>query len=167
MPTLCLFRHAKAAHPSSGQLDFDRALTDRGREDAARMGGALTPLAPDLALVSPAARTRETWDIAGSTLPGTARSLDPDLYLCSAETLVAIARALPDATETAILVGHNPGLHELALWLAASSSGQPALALRQKFPTASLAVFAIDAGWVRLSPSRARLTSFVTPADLL
>jgi phosphohistidine phosphatase len=167
MPTLCLLRHAKAAQATFGQEDFDRPLTERGRRDAEAMGPLVTALRPSLALVSPAVRTRETWGIAGRDLsPAPAIANERSLYLCRAEALVERLTEIPDTVETVIVVGHNPCLQEVALWLSQNGTGAATAELRSKFPTAAFASFAVEPGWAKLSPKRARLDRFVTPKEL-
>ncbi len=167
MPALFLFRHAKAAHPLSGQDDFDRPLTERGRNDAAAIGKILRNLGIDLALVSAACRTRETWDIAGAAIaPSPDVAIERELYLCSSAKLILRLRSLPAETQSVIAVGHNPCTQEVALWLARHSDAQRAAEIRDNFPTAALAIFDIEGGWGQLAPDRARLKRFVTPKTI-
>ncbi|MBO9557570.1 MAG: histidine phosphatase family protein [Caulobacter sp.] len=148
MDRLILMRHGKAeAHAASGG-DFERALAPRGQNDSALMGKVLARagLSPDLALVSSARRTRETWAAAAPAFPQARSELRRDLYHAEAqEVLSAIREEAPDGG-TVMVVGHNPGLHELALRLALGGPAEPAqlAQLRGKFPTATVAVFAID-----------------------
>jgi phosphohistidine phosphatase len=167
MPTLSLLRHAKAAQPLPGQDDFDRPLTGRGRNDAQLMAPVLAGQKPVIALVSAAARTRETWEIAGREIrPAPALLIERALYLCPGDALVARLRELPDDAASAVLVGHNPGIHDAALWLAGHSGGQVLADLKSGFPTAALAVFSIDGGWADLAPASARLDRYVTARSL-
>ncbi len=165
MGTLSLFRHAKAEQALPGQGDFDRRLTERGRADAARMGALLADLGIELAIVSPAARTRETWETAteGWEAPPTVE-FDPELYLCRARVLIRRIRKIADEVKSVVLVGHNPCWQEVALWLAQES--REAAAMQAKFPTAALAVLHVKGSWSELEPERAKLERFVTPADL-
>jgi phosphohistidine phosphatase len=165
MPVLSLLRHAKAAQPLLGQQDFDRPLTERGRRDAAWAGKILSHTIIDLALVSAACRTRETWEIAAAEL---AQSLEPtierELYLCSAAKLIARLRECPQNIENVLVIGHNPCMQEVALWLSGHSSSAGASAVREKFPTCALAIFDVKAGsWDRLSSDQASLRRFLTP----
>lgn len=165
MAVLTLLRHAKAAHPEPGQEDFDRPLTERGRSDAAWAGTVIAPFKPDLALVSAARRTSETWAIASAALakaPDVAR--DRDLYLCSPAHLLKRLQALPSSVRSVVAVGHNPSWEEFALWLAGRDADPQALAMRQKFPTAAIAIFDLrDGGWSRLSPESVAFRRFTTP----
>lgn len=150
MRTLVLMRHAKAERTSASGEDFDRALTERGRADARLMGAVLARagVKPDTALVSAAARTRETWEEASQSFGDVDVSFEPGLYHAGPG---ALRRALEAAEERAgalILVGHNPGLHELAVDLTIEGAAAPS-ELEQvtaRFPTAAAAVFRMDAG---------------------
>lgn len=156
MLQIILMRHAKAESPEETD-DFDRALAPRGREDAPQVAAALAAegVAPDIALVSDSKRTRETWELIASSFPKTRVKYLHSLYHCSAEMLMAAAE-LADA-KSVMLVGHNPGMHELASRLA-HRNNQLESKLRAKFPTAAAAVFARkdkDSAW--------KLQAFVTP----
>jgi phosphohistidine phosphatase len=167
MPTLSLLRHAKAAQAVAGQGDFDRALTERGRRDADRMSHLVARMTPDLALVSSAARTRETWEIVARALdPAPTVFVERELYLCRAEAVISRLQELPDDFASVVVVGHNPCMQEVALWLGEGDSGRAMTDIRTKFPTAALAIFDIQPGWSSLGPKRARLERFVTPREL-
>ena len=148
MDRLILMRHGKAEQHAASGGDFERALAPRGQGDAALMARVLAKadLAPDLALVSSARRTRETWEAAVPAFPAARAEIRRDLYHAEAQdVLAAIQDEAPDSG-TVMVVGHNPGLHELALRLAMGGPADPALMaqLRGKFPTSTVAVFAID-----------------------
>jgi phosphohistidine phosphatase len=169
MRRLILFRHAKAESPD-GIADVERPLAERGRADAARIGAYLADqgLRPDAAVVSTARRTRETWEFAAAAL----RSPPPvafneQLYNARAETLLQVLRETPRATRSLLLIGHNPGMEELARALAASEEKDARRSLAQKFPTGGLAVidFPSDA-WSEIKPGAGRLVQYVTPKIL-
>ena len=168
MPILVLFRHAKAAPALPDQRDFDRPLTERGRQDADRMGAVLAHYPIDQVLVSAAVRTQETWQGAAAkfeTAPPV--DVDPELYLAGGQKLVRRLRELQTTTRAAIVVGHNPDMHEIAVWLAGEDSGRIADALRQRFPTAAAAIFELDIGsWNEIGPRRAKLQRFVIAGEL-
>ena len=132
------------------------------------MGAALGGLAIDLALVSAAQRTRETFDLAAAAMKSIPRAeITRDLYLSGARKLIRRLAQTPAEIETLLVVGHNPDMQEVALWLAGTDGRKEAMALRAKFPTAAVAVFGIDlASWTDLGPGSARLKCFATPADL-
>ncbi|MDB5395310.1 MAG: hypothetical protein JWM91_2816 [Rhodospirillales bacterium] len=152
----------------TGQRDFDRPLTQRGRHDAAFMGKILAGQVIDLALVSPACRTRETWDIVGREIaPPQALLIERELYLCSSAKMIMRLRQTPANIQAVIAVGHNPCMQEVALWLARNSEKQLAAQIRDNFPTAALAIFDLDGGgWDRLAPDRTILRRFMTPKTL-
>jgi phosphohistidine phosphatase len=165
MAVLSLLRHAKAAHPLPNQQDFDRKLTERGRNDAAWAGAMLAGFRPELALVSAAERTRETWAIASLGLsPAPELALEQTLYLCSPAQLLARLQAVPATVRSVVAVGHNPCMHEIAVWLARNAEEREAAVMREKFPTAALAIFDLrEGGWARLTPESVALRRFATP----
>jgi phosphohistidine phosphatase len=120
----------------------------------------------DLALVSPSARTRETWTLVRR--PDVPARFDQRIYEASERELLAVAQEADPEAETIILVGHNPALEELALDLVrAGEQGAAAERLRLGFPTASVAVIAFDVeSWRDLSRRTGQLVSFETPASL-
>jgi phosphohistidine phosphatase len=164
MRRLILLRHAKA-HRDDPAGDRARALTERGRADAARAGEWLRAqaLSPDLALVSDARRARETMECVAPALarPPHLR-VDPKLYLADAPALLRAIRAAPEQARTILVVGHNPGIAELALALAGAGDAQDVARLAHSFPTASLALLAFEREWSALRELDGRLERFVT-----
>lgn len=142
MEQLILLRHAKA-EPEQLFPDRDRPLTPRGRDAALQAGRRLAALnvQPNVALVSTARRTRETWEQVQPSLPRLEAKFVDALYMASPETLWREAQAA--TTGSCLVIGHNPGLHELAQHLVAQSYDESAQArmLRERFPTAALAIF--------------------------
>jgi phosphohistidine phosphatase len=144
MHTLILQRHAKAVRDHEAPSDRARALTERGREDAAEAGRQLARFglgAADAALVSPAERTRQTAEIAGAIYPpGETRFLEA-LYLADARAIFALA--VESGADTVWVVGHNPGLHDLVRVLleAAQDHSKLARVLAEHVPTAAFAAF--------------------------
>ncbi|WP_404336039.1 SixA phosphatase family protein [Sphingomonas sp. MMS12-HWE2-04] len=168
MKTLTLLRHAKSGWDDPVSRDFDRPLNPKGQRAAAMMGRYLKSegLAFDYVLASPAARVVETLNHVSSGYGSElAPHWDKRLYLASAATLLDLVHALPDAAESVLLSGHNPGLEELVLLLAVDGG-----ALRDevelKFPTASLAELRFEGGWDAVEPGTAQLSRFVRPRDL-
>jgi phosphohistidine phosphatase len=158
--TLILLRHAKSDWPD-GVPDSERPLAKRGRHDAPAMGRWLRDhgYRPDVVLCSTARRTRHTWDLVAPELGGSPSvTFEPRAYAASAATLLYLVRELPDGCRGALLIGHNPGIEELAANL---DSG--ALAIR--FPTAAVAVFGFTGDWPDLDSVTlgARLVDFATP----
>ena len=165
MKHLILLRHAKAVAKDAAP-DFDRVLAPEGRAQMEVMAGHLAGLPCDLALVSPSARTRETWKLARrSDVPA---RFDQRIYEASERELLAVAQEADPTTQSVILVGHNPAFEELALDLVrAGEGGVAADRLRRGVPTASVAVIAFDIdSWRKLSRRTGQLVSFETPASL-
>lgn len=166
MKTLCLLRHAKSSWDDPALDDFDRPLAERGLKAAPRIGRLMAKRGwqPDLALVSPAARARETWRLVSAELPAPVETrFEPAIYMAATDDIMALLRALPDVASSVILVGHNPGLEQSAVLLAGPDSDPEALArMAEKFPTAALARFDVTA----IEPGGATLTAFVRPGDL-
>ena len=146
MQRLILLRHAQAERTSPTGEDFDRPLTSAGREDALSIGRALAEAGfrPDLALVSAARRTIQTWEAAATAFPQARVELVRNLFEADADTLMQNAEAGAERAETLMLVAHNPAVHELALRLAEDADD---LRLARGFPTSGAAVFeATDSG---------------------
>jgi len=171
MRRLLLFRHAKAERSIPGGPDRERNLVERGRKDAARIGAymAVHTLAPDRVLVSPAARTQETWKhVAKAFKPAPPATLVEQLYDATPHAILAAIQDMrKNTTHTLLVIGHNPGLQELALMLIASGDVEARESLREKLPTSGLVIidFAVD-HWDKLHPHSGRLERFVTPKSL-
>lgn len=169
MRRLMLLRHAKSDWPA-GVDDLDRPLARRGRQASSLMGRhmAQVGLVPDLVLVSPASRALQTWELA---LPAFGRKLaqrtEPRIYEASAQAILeAIADTAPEV-RTLLLVGHNPGLHQLARTLIGTGNASDLARLARKYPTAGLVVIDFDTGqWREAAPGLGRLERFETPASL-
>ena len=162
---LLLLRHAKAEKGVPGVDDRDRALNPRGRTDAARIGAYMAHhgLLPGAALVSPARRTRETFERLTSAWPAPCpvRYVDR-LYNAGPDAIVeAIKGASP---QILLVVGHNPGLHEAARLLIASGDVEARERLNEALPTSGLAVIDFPGDdSQKLHPHSGRLERFVTP----
>ena len=165
MRRLVIFRHAKAV-PHGAAPDFDRALAERGLNDAAAAGRYLAAeqILPDLALVSPSLRTRQTWERAAPALGDVPVRFEEAIYDASATTLLHIARKAPASVRTLVLVGHNPGMSQLARDLVGHGDRYAFARMKTKFPTSAIAVldFAADE-WSDLGFGGGRLDRFVTP----
>ncbi|MFK0219352.1 SixA phosphatase family protein [Streptomyces vinaceus] len=162
---LVLLRHAKSAWPE-GVPDHDRPLGPRGLRDAPEAGRLLarTVGAPDLVLCSPARRTRQTWDLAAAELDRVPRLRhDPRLYAADAQDLLDVVREVPSEVGTLLLVGHNPGMEELALLLAGAAVGDALERVRTKFPTSAVAVLSLRGPWPDLGRGTALLTDVAVP----
>lgn len=147
MNRLILLRHAKAESEAPSGDDFDRPLAPRGQREAQAIGAQLAALGlkPDIALVSPSLRTRETWELVEASVPGAEARFDPALYNAEAAAIGRLAGKAGDGT--VIVVAHNPGLQELAVRLLRDGAS-PAEFLgraQRHFPPGAVAVFDIDA----------------------
>ncbi len=173
MLRIALLRHAKSSWAEPGLLDINRPLNARGKAAAPVMGRVLASLnfAPDAILCSPAARTRETLALLLPELPerngGASDAVfEDDLYLAEPGDLLARLRALPETVKSVLVVGHNPGLHELAARCAASGDIGQITKLHGAFPTAALALISFDQlAFKDLDPHSGHLETFVTPKD--
>lgn len=171
MKTLTLLRHAKSGWDDAALRDFDRALNAKGKRAAARVGRHWRDLglAFDTVIASPAVRVVETLaGIATGYGSDLAPAWDRRLYLASAVSLLDVIRELPDSAESALLVGHNPGLEELVLMLVPDNDHAPLRdAVEEKFPTASTARMKFGvARWADVAANGAELDLFVRPRDL-
>jgi phosphohistidine phosphatase len=164
---LYLLRHAKSSWDDPDVADHERPLAPRGRRAAKAMARHLERegVAPALVLCSSSRRTRETLDrIAGGLAAEPEALVEGDLYAAGAGDLLARLRALPDDVESVMLIGHNPGIEELALRLAGAGADRDRMA--SKFPTGALATLTFEGSWRGLAPGAASLTGFVRPRDL-
>jgi phosphohistidine phosphatase len=148
MERLILMRHGKAERHAQTGGDFERALADSGRADAAVMGKMLAGLglAPELMLVSSARRTRETGEQVAANFPNARVEHSRDLYHADPEEIVQALEDQGEAAATVMIVGHNPGMHELALSFALRGGASPIQTnkLRGRFPTSTIVVFAMN-----------------------
>ena len=168
MRRLILLRHAKSDRPP-GVRDLERPLNKRGRRAAPVVGARIAEegLRPDLALVSPSQRTQETWAAVKDALGDPRQEIVPEIYEAAAGDILAAIRRAPEEVGTLIVVGHNPGLGDLAAALTgAGPKGLRAL-LATEFPTAAFAVIAFEAQtWASIAPNRGSLEHYVRPRDI-
>jgi phosphohistidine phosphatase len=159
---LYLLRHAKSSWDDPALADRERPLNERGRRAAVLVAGHLERerIEPELIVCSPARRTLETLERVEGSLGDPLVELDERLYAADADELLDRLRELPDDVESVMLIGHNPGIHDLARLLTGSDD------LSRKFPTAALATLSFDASWPELSPATADLAGFVRPKQL-
>jgi phosphohistidine phosphatase len=166
MHTLYLLRHAKSSWDDPTLVDHERPLAPRGRRDATRIARHLgrVGVEPGLVLCSSAARTRETLELLRPAIDNPAVVIEDELYAASSDELLARLRRVPDTVASVMLIGHNPGLQQLALVLA--SAGKELERLEEKFPTAALATLALGTTWNRLAPGSSTLAAYVVPKQL-
>jgi phosphohistidine phosphatase len=164
-----LLRHAKSDWPDVP--DRERPLAKRGRRDAPVIGRWLRDhgYLPDVVVCSVACRARQTWERVAPELGGSPSvTFEPRAYEASALTLLYLVRELPGAYRSALLIGHNPAIEELATSLAEPPAGDDGPASPGiKFPTAAVAVLEFPGNWPDLAPAQARLLAFATPAHHL
>jgi phosphohistidine phosphatase len=169
---LLLLRHAKSSWDDMSIPDHDRPLSKRGRKAAAAMRAWIHAqrLAPDLALVSTALRTRQTFAALQPWPHPPAVVFMEALYHAPGPAMLELLRQVEAPVRTLLLVGHNPGLMELATLLAGEAAtqaeGTPAQRLASAYPTAALAQFALERPWSRIGEGAERLTAFIIPREL-
>jgi phosphohistidine phosphatase len=162
---LYLLRHAKSSWKDHGVADRDRPLAPRGRRAAKAIGRYLRDqgIEPELMLCSSATRACETLERIGLARPRA--RVEPELYGAGADALLARLHEVPPAVASVMLIGHNPGMQQLALLLA--HPGPELRELETKFPTAALATLAFPGpDWRTLDRGTAELIGFVRPRDL-
>lgn len=166
---LILLRHAKSAWPN-GVADRERPLAGRGRKAAPVIGTymAREKLIPDLALGSPARRAQETWKLIRQALSKKVSDREAaDIYEVSAERILDVIRAVEPDIRTLLIVGHNPGMENAASLIVADGDAAAVGRMREKFPTAGLAVIDLDlGGWDEIAAGTGYLERFVTPRSL-
>lgn len=169
MRTLYVLRHAKSDWGDASLRDFDRPLNGRGRKSAKAMGRELRErgLTPDLVLLSPSARTTETLARVEEGFGASFEKVEESsIYLAENEALVALIRNAPAKSERLMIVGHNPGMHELVLLLANGPRDLREEAAA-KFPTGAMAEISFDVGdWSDVTPGSGFIRSFLKPREL-
>jgi phosphohistidine phosphatase len=172
MRQLLLLRHAKSSWDDPGLSDHARPLNARGRRAAAAMADAMRELglSPDIVLVSSARRTLQTLEALTPFDGGALVEPMDALYLAPWQRLLDELRQAPETARSLLLIGHNPGLHELAVELAGmevlARGGAEAQRLADGYPTGALAEFTIASAWRQLDRGGARLVRFLAPRDL-
>lgn len=144
--TITLLRHGKAETGDMTMDDFDRPLAERGWNEATAIAAYMQAknLSPDLTLCSPARRTRETWEgLEKAGIQGQVE-YENELYLASAGTLLARLAQLDGSVKHCLLIGHNPGLHQLSGQLSVEGETEAIRNLIMQFPPCSLTT--IDCG---------------------
>ena len=158
---LILTRHAKSSWDDPAQPDHDRPLNDRGRRSARELGDWLASRGhePEEVLCSTAERTRETWACVAMA-PLEVRPpvrYEPGLYQAGPEKMLAILRTA--TAPTVMMIGHNPGIAELAAMLPARVPLDPDF---RRYPTAATLVVDFQiGGWGELRPGEGSVMDFV------
>ena len=166
MLKLCLLRHAKSSWQDASLDDFDRPLAPRGEAAAPRMGAYMAAhgIKPQLILCSPATRTRQTLALVLPHLGEATVEFEDGLYLATATSLLARIRKVRANVTCLMLVGHDPGMHGLAVELAGRGEAAVLSRLANKFPTAGLAVVGFGVGqWFEIKPKAGTLEGFMFP----
>ena len=163
---LLLLRHAKSSWDSAARADFDRPLAPRGIRNATRLGAytADQDYRPDLTLCSAAQRARETAQLVLSQNPGAQLEIRESLYHAGLATLVNSVREQPDDLARLMIVGHNPGMDQLLVYLCEneiSLTGSGKL-----MTTATLARIECKCAWAQLAPEHCNLIALLRPGDL-
>lgn len=169
MLRLMLFRHAKADRPE-GVADHDRPLAPRGRRQSEAMGKYMAAhgLVPDLAVVSTARRTQDTWQIALPAFKGPIAQInEPRIYESTVDDLLKVIRETSDDQRVVVLVGHNPGMAQLAQCLISGGHSRAVGRIEREYPTAALAVIDFKcASWAQVAERSGYLERFETPATV-
>lgn len=165
--TVILLRHGKSSWSDPSLADIDRPLARRGERAAKRVARHMRQekIRPGLVLCSPSLRTRQTLDAITSSLnEDCAVELVPELYAAPRRELLACLRSLPDSVASVLVIGHNPGLQDLALFLAVRGADLSRLA--EKLPTGALATLALfSSRWATLSEGDAELVDYFVPRE--
>jgi phosphohistidine phosphatase len=167
MRRLMLLRHAKAEKGAPGARDHDRQLAPRGHDDAQQLGAYMAhhALLPDLVIASGAARVQETWAGIGKAFKRAPKLRSDDrLYNADAGRILGVIQEVDSGVHTLLVVGHNPGLHDLGRLLIASGDVEAREQLSEGMPTSGLLVIDIAFDdWSKLHPQCGRLDRFVSP----
>jgi phosphohistidine phosphatase len=164
-----LLRHAKSSWDEPELLDHERPLAKRGRKAVALLREHFleSGVAPDLVLCSSAVRAIQTLEGVREGLPpGTQVETEAGLYAAGAGSLLRRLHRLPEEIGSAMLVGHNPGIEDLAAELAGGGDPDALAAIEAKYPTGGLATLAFEGVWRELGPQGATLEAFVVPKRL-
>lgn len=167
MKTLVLLRHGKSSWENPALRDFDRPLTPRGRSAAELMGEELhrRGLHFDLVLASPARRATETLQLFERAFGEDLNiRFDDDVYAASWRTLLKIVQRTERKVGSLLIVGHNPGLQNLAVELA----GKDEAGMGSHFPTGTTALLGLAVkGWKDVQPGTGTLDLFLKPKEVL
>ncbi len=170
MLTLVLLRHAKSSWNNPTLPDQDRPLATRGTKDAPVMGRAMAErgIDPDLVLCSPARRTRDTLALVLHELKVEPEVVYKDeLYHPSPVEMLELLHEVPASASRLLIVGHNPELQAFALNLVGAGPKHYRDRMREKFPTAGLAVINFQSGsWKGVAAGSGTLNLFLSPKDL-
>lgn len=164
---LCLLRHAEAGM-TPGQPDHERPLTESGEAAALRIGDWLAEaqLQPDMAIVSSARRTRATWERVQKCLPVFVPAVfEKRIYESTPDNILESIQYTAEAHRCLMVVGHNPGLHQLALQLIEQADQNSLARLNQAFPPGSLIIIDFPglSTWENVDRQGGVLYRYLTP----
>ena len=170
MKQLAIFRHAKSDWGNPGQTDFERPLNKRGRKAAKKVGRELRSrgLTFDRIVSSPATRARETVDRFGIGYEAVPEvRLEPNLYMCSTGTLISVINALPEEAGSVMIVGHNPGFHDIVLRMTKPDGNGFREKCGANYPTGAFALIEFPAErWADVEPSSGEIRQVIFPREL-
>lgn len=158
---LVVVRHSKAEQFAPS--DVERVLSPRGRADGRVLGEWLASqgIAAEVAYVSYAARTRETWDVVAEGAGWTIEPhIDGALYGTDEFGVLELVHTTPATVGTVVVVGHNPTMEMLAQQLDNGEGDATGAVELGTFPTSTAAVFEVDGDWADMAPMQARLQAF-------
>lgn len=160
MKTLFILRHAKSSWDDAALADFDRPLNERGQTSAPFMGELMREkrFRPSIILSSPAVRAKQTAElIKGSSGLAVGIRFDHRIYEASPQSLRQIVAELEGSIDTAMLVGHNPGIEGFIRYLTGRL---------EPMPTAALAVISLNVeNWNAIDDGCAELQSVYRPKE--
>ncbi|HET7710110.1 MAG TPA: histidine phosphatase family protein [Sphingomicrobium sp.] len=170
MKQLAILRHAKSDWGNPGLTDFDRPLNKRGRKAAKKVGRELHSrgLTFDQIVCSPAARARETVERFAIGFEGVPEvRFEPNLYMCSTGTLISVINALPDDARTVMIVGHNPGFHDIVLRMTKPDGDGMREKVGANYPTGAFALidFPVE-HWADVEPATGEIRQVIFPREL-
>lgn len=167
--TLYLLRHAKSSWRDSELSDFDRPLNKRGLRARVDIASYMDQMnyRPDVIICSTAKRAVMTLDAVRPLVPDSKIVMDEGMYLADPQALAHRIEQVENDNRSILLLGHNPGLHMLALALSVPVSGPQFTALQAKYPTAALCVLQThQQSWKPVTPNSYQLADFVLPREL-
>ena len=166
MARITLLRHGKSENPQAGVSDFERSLINRGQQNAVNIGTLMVhqKMLPDLILVSPAIRTKQTYKIASQDWPDIPMEFVDSLYEATANQLMYVIEERAGQSQNVLVIGHNPSLVVLLNRMVGSTHTDNNLSY---FPTCCLADIGFEADKVRdIDPEDGRLLSIMRARDI-
>lgn len=162
---LLLLRHAKSDWKEELE-DIERPLAEKGKKSASRLGQWLieNKIEPDYILISPAQRTQQTFKRLKFNKDTSTAVIEDTLYLATLDQLIDVLQKIPSHYEKVMIIGHNPGLEELAQYLESERHCDDCDT--RLFPTGSLAHFVLPSNWQKLSAGSGKLVQFIRPKDI-